>query len=426
MARGLVIAFLLSFGPTVSNAFARFAYALLLPAMRSDLGWTWSQAGSINTMNAAGYLAGALLARVVAARLGNRRSYVLGMLVTSLAILATGLTRDFHLLIAARVLAGIGAGAVFIGGGALSGNVFPDRPRLATTTIAIFYAGAGIGLMISGVAIPWLLERRGDASWPLVWQAMGWASLVMGAASAWAALAIAEPAGTRADARWRILPFAAEFAAYALFAVGYIGYMTFIIAWMRGNGADTFSVATVWFVLGLATLLAPLVWRRAADTWSGGKPLAAAMAVLAAGALLPLLWTSFAAMLASAALFGSAMFSIPAAITSFVKRSLPKAAWGGAIAVFTAVFAAGQIVGPWGTGWLADRYGSLAPGLGGSVALLALGAVIALLQRDLATRAGPSGAHPGVRAASARSPAAAPPAGTGSGANVTIGRSSRP
>jgi len=61
MVRGFVVAFLLSFGPTVSNSFSRFAYALLLPAMREDLAWSYSQAGAINTVNALGYFLGALL-----------------------------------------------------------------------------------------------------------------------------------------------------------------------------------------------------------------------------------------------------------------------------------------------------------------------------------------------------------------------------
>ena len=65
MSRGFLIAFLLSFGPTVANSFARFAYALVLPQMRSDLALDWSQAGGLNTANAIGYLAGAMLARVL-------------------------------------------------------------------------------------------------------------------------------------------------------------------------------------------------------------------------------------------------------------------------------------------------------------------------------------------------------------------------
>ena len=40
----------------------RFAYALVLPDMRDALGWSYSAAGFMNTINAAGYLGGALLA----------------------------------------------------------------------------------------------------------------------------------------------------------------------------------------------------------------------------------------------------------------------------------------------------------------------------------------------------------------------------
>jgi MFS family permease len=383
LLRGLLVAFLLSFGPAVSNSFARFAYALILPAMRSDLHWSYSQAGSINTVNAFGYLLGALLTRALVARLGNRALYGWGMLVTSLSIVATGWVREFEALMAVRVLTGVGGAAVFICGGALSGNIFPRRPQLATTTIAIYFAGGGIGLMLSGVAVPLLLEAQGSASWPLAWQGMGYASLLMTVAAAWSAWGIAEPGKMAGEAHWKLRPFAAELASYTLFALGYIGYMTFVIAWMRLNGARTATVIAVWFVLGLATLLAPLVWRKPAEHWPGGRPLAAVMMVLAAGAALPLASTHAAAMLLSAALFGIAMFSAPSSIGSFIKRALPRPAWGSAIATFTVVFAAGQIAGPVAIGWLADRSGSLQIGLAGSAGLLALGAVVALAQRDL-------------------------------------------
>ena len=48
-------------GVCISNGFARFAYGLILPAMQDDLAWNYSQAGWINTANALGYIAGALL-----------------------------------------------------------------------------------------------------------------------------------------------------------------------------------------------------------------------------------------------------------------------------------------------------------------------------------------------------------------------------
>jgi MFS family permease len=102
-------------------------------------------------------------------------------------VLATGFVRDVPLLSFLRVLSGIGGACVFICGGALSGNVFPGRPERATTTIAMFFAGAGIGLMLCGVAIPLLLQQVGDAAWPLAWRAMGVAGLAMSVAAIWAA-----------------------------------------------------------------------------------------------------------------------------------------------------------------------------------------------------------------------------------------------
>src|SRR5690606_15835382 len=54
------LALALSLGAAVSLGITRFAYALLLPTMRDDLGWSYTLAGAMNTANALGYLIGAL------------------------------------------------------------------------------------------------------------------------------------------------------------------------------------------------------------------------------------------------------------------------------------------------------------------------------------------------------------------------------
>ena len=397
---GWVLAFLLSFGPAVSNSFARFAYALVLPAMRDDLLLNYAEAGWLNTANAAGYLIGALLTRVWVARAGNRTLFIAGMVLTSFAVFATGLSREPAMLSLMRLLGGVGGAAVFICGGTLSGNVMPSRPALATTTIAIYFAGGGIGLMLCGAAIPLLLDTYGATAWPLAWQAMGVTAFVMTVASVWAALQIIEPgsdAGTGAsraptqngEARTpsaphsSIAPLRRALITYLCFGLGYIGYMTFVIAWMREHGAQTFTVITAWMMLGATTLLAPAIWRGPVERWTGGRPLAAAMATLACGAVLPLLHAAAPVMMLSAALFGAAMFSIPSAIQSLVKKGIPMRDWGHAMAGFTIVFAAGQVAGPVLTGWLADRWGSLTPGLALSVVTLLAGSLLALTQHDV-------------------------------------------
>ena len=381
-ARGYLIALLLSFGPSVSNSFARFAYALVLPAMREDLQLSYAQAGWLGTANALGYLAGAVLTWLLVRRTGNRALFGIGMAVTALALVATGLSADLAWLTAARVVAGVSGAMVFISGGALSGNVFAGRPDLATRTILLYFGGAGIGLMLSAVAIPWLLDARGAAGWPLAWQLLGGLSVLMTFASVWAAARVGEPQAGGGSAAWPLRDFLPQLAAYIGFGLGYIAYMTFVIAWLRDNGGGTGLVIAVWFTLGLFTLVAPAVWTGPCNRWRGGRPLAAVMTTLAIGAALPVVSVAAPTMLLSAALFGVAGFSAPSAVGAFIRKALPKPAWGPAIATFTTAFAGSQIAGPIVTGWIADGTGSLRLGLLGSAALLLCGGVVALAQAE--------------------------------------------
>jgi predicted MFS family arabinose efflux permease len=81
---------ILSLAPTIGLGIGRFAYALVLPDMRDSLGWSYSAAGFMNTINAVGYLIGALLASRAIQRFGLARTVRWGTLaaVTSLALSA--------------------------------------------------------------------------------------------------------------------------------------------------------------------------------------------------------------------------------------------------------------------------------------------------------------------------------------------------
>ncbi len=379
--RGYVLAAELALGVAVSNGLARFAYALVLPAMRADLGWSYTQAGALNTANAVGYLLGALLMLGSVRQLGPSRLFAAAMWVTAGAILGMGLTTDFLAMIGLRMLAGVSGAMVLISGSVLAASVFPRQPSRSAGAIAIYFAGGGVGLLLPGLFLPWLFAAGGDAAWPWAWLAMGLFSGAVSVLTAMAARRVDAPAAQTGPLPWPKAPLLAIFASYACFALGYFAYMTFIVAWMRGHGAGAVEVAGMWVVLGLASILSPRLWTGPIARWSGGRPLAAIMLAVGSGALLPLLGGSPTVMLASAVLFGS-FFMIPAAVTAFVKRALPAAVWGEAIAAFTLLFSALQLIGPVVTGAIADRTGSLAWGLGASGAVLILGAAIALAQPE--------------------------------------------
>src|ERR1700720_5024236 len=109
---------ILSLAPTVGLGIGRFAYSLVLPDMRDALGWSYSAAGSMNTINAAGYLVGALMASKLIKRFGLSAAVRWGTLACVASLALCALSGNFAVLSFARLLAGLGAAGGFIGGAA--------------------------------------------------------------------------------------------------------------------------------------------------------------------------------------------------------------------------------------------------------------------------------------------------------------------
>ena len=214
--------------------------------MRVELDLSYSQAGSLNTANALGYLVGALLCTRYVPRLGNRRLFSFGLVVTVLALLGAGLAESFGGQMALRAVAGMSSAMVYISGAVLVSNLYPDRPDVSKSAIAIYFGGAGAGIVMSGVGIPWLLATLGDAAWRSAWLAIGGISVVFATASIWASRRIMEPAAGATARPWSTSAFQGALASYFLFGLGYIAYMTFVIAWMVSRGALAVSVALTW------------------------------------------------------------------------------------------------------------------------------------------------------------------------------------
>jgi predicted MFS family arabinose efflux permease len=379
-SRAFIVACGLALGPMVATGIGRFAYALILPAMREDLAWSYTEAGWMNTANALGYLIGALACLRLARSVDPRKSFAVGMVVTALMLIACGTTRQFGLLLALRLLTGVASALVFISGGALAAHV--GSQRFAPTAIAVYFGGAGLGILLSGAMLPCLLERHGNAAWSLTWIAMGGVALACTLPSLLASASVEVPVDRHVAAQWSRRALACSFAGYFLHGVGYIAYMTFVVAWMKSRGSAALEVSIVWAILGAAAVASPLGWREPLRRWSGGASLAAAIAVLAFGAALPLLGGAFVPMALSAALVGSCVMVPAAATASLTRRCLPPAAVNSALATYTVLFSSGQSIGPVLTGSLADATGSLSGGLAFSVLVLAAAAWVASRQDD--------------------------------------------
>jgi predicted MFS family arabinose efflux permease len=377
-----LIALGLAAGPVVALGFTRFAYALLLPAMRDQLGWSYATAGGMNTANALGYIIGAATAAWWARRFGARTAFTGGMVISALALLGSGVTGEIAALGVFRFAGGLSTAVTFVLGSALASRV-GHRDRSARL-VAVYMAGVGVGVVVSGVVVPAALTAWGVSGWHEGWLLLGVLALLATGPAAWASRRVPEQAeGVAAGPRPDLRFLAPTFAWYVLFGAGYVSYMTFIIALLHTQGMGTWSFATFFIVLGAASAAGTLlVWGRVIGRLGGGLAPALVSAVVLAGVLPVLLWHGLGAAIASAVIFGGAFMAGPTAVTVGARRMLPSHAWTSGIALLTVAFSIGQAIGPLLSGLLSDSAGGISRGLWLSVVLLAVSAGIAPVQRE--------------------------------------------
>ena len=372
----------LSLGAAVALGFARFNYALLLPAMRQDLAWSYTQAGSMNTANALGYMIGALLAAPIGKRFGLARTFWVSIILVGLAMIFTGVVSRFPLLLLFRLLAGFAGATTFIGGATLASQLAGSgRGGLI---LGLYFGGVGIGVSLAGLGLPQLLEQD-LTMWRTAWVVMGVVSMGFAVFGRLAALSISPPqaqsqSGSTTFYSPQLIP---AIVGYFLFGFGYITYMTFVISLLRSSGVGGNGVAIFWFIFGVGSIVSSFVWSRLLDRAKGGQAMAMVLVITAVGNALPILSTSSLSIYLSAALFGGAALTVVSAVTNIMRKSLPVGGWARGIALVTIVFSIGQTLGPLASGYLADRSASLTSGFVLSASVLFLAALITLLQREV-------------------------------------------
>jgi MFS family permease len=400
LAAVLWAALALSLAAAVSLGLARFAYALLLPPMRADLGWSYTTAGAMNTVNAAGYLLGALAMPPLLRRFDARALLLAGGALAAGVLALHAAVRADALLLVLRLASGVASAASFVAGGLLAARLaqIPAAAGRGGLVLGLYYGGVGLGIVAAALGLPPLLADvpGGPGAEVLPGWAAGW--LLLGALAAvalaltWrgtaraAALLAAPPAAAGAAGPAPLRPLGFALAGYACFGLGYIGYMTFIVSLLRERGLAEGLVTAFFALLGLGVVASSFLWAALLQRHRGGRPMATLNALLAAATVLPVLSVHPVAVFVSGALFGGVFLSVVASTTALVRHNLPPVAWARGIAAFTIVFAAGQIVGPSLTGAIADGTGGaagLALGLACSAGVLALGAVLAAAQRPL-------------------------------------------
>ena len=393
----LGLAVCISMAAAVSLGMTRFAYALLLPPMRDDLLWSYTLAGAMNTFNAAGYLVGALLTPLVLRRLGAVRVLIGGAFAATVFMAMTGFLTDTAALLFQRFLAGVASAAVFVSGGLLAARLGAHIPSQSGLLLGVYYGGTGWGIVLSALMVPaslsWAQAQAVDHPWSWSWWFLAGLcallsmliALIRSPLNRWAPESLPSVAATRsaqpAGKAWR--PWLFALLGYGCFGVGYIGYMTFVVALLREQGAMPSDITLFYAFLGIAVVVSSWVWAGLLNRYRGGQALSILSALVSVATVIPALTAAWPMMMLSGLIFGVVFLSLVASTTAMVKHNLPPEAWASGISAFTVIFALGQIVGPVVVGWIADGEGGLQRGLLFSALALLLGSYFAWQQKPL-------------------------------------------
>jgi len=339
----------------------------------------------MNTINAVGYLAGGLLASRIIRRFGLSSTVRWATLACLLSLALCALSGNFVVLSLARLLIGVAAAAVFVGGAALATTIAQSRPERANFLMSLFYAGPGLGILSSGLIAPFVLQAFGPGSWWIVWWALTLLSVVMTIPLMLAPLDTRAAVDRTTRSAFSIRPVLIYLVGYFLFGAGYIAYMTFMIAYVRDGGGGAAAQSVFWSLIGISAFATPWVWRSVLALDRGGLPTTIILGVNAIGAALPIFGHSPLLLAISALVFGVAFFAVVGSTTAFVRFNYPPARWPAGIAAMTIAFGIGQTLGPLLVGAITDAMGSLSFALNVSAAMLALGAIAAMFQRKLSS-----------------------------------------
>jgi len=365
----------LAFGGLLAMAagigIGRFVYTPILPPMVEALSLSKAEAGLIASANFVGYLGGALLAAV---RLpGSRRTWLLaGLALNAICLAVMAMTASLPLFLLLRLAAGIASAFCLIFSSALVLDRLATAGRSGLS--ALHFAGVGIGIAVSAALVATL------GTWQSMWLAS--AALAVVAAAGVVVTVPAEDAPSSTTTAAARSGYSTAFmilaAAYFLFGFGYIITATFLIDIVRGSPAIRHLEPYAWVLVGVGAAPSVVLWGALGRRIGILPAFAVASLVEAAGVAASVLWLQTMGVVIAALFLGGTFMGLTA-LGLIGARETGTGDPRGRIALMTASFSVGQILGPSFAGFAYDATGSLAMPSLIAVAALVVAAVLSVV-----------------------------------------------
>jgi predicted MFS family arabinose efflux permease len=337
----------------VGIGLARFGYTPLIPALIAANWFLPSQSVYLGAANLAGYLAGALGARLLAARIGSAVALRAAMMLAATSLFACAFRFGFAWYFLWR----FGSGAT---GGVLMALAAPTAiaaipPARRGIAGGVIFTGVGLGIAASGTLVPLLVRSGLVETWlglaavagaltALTWT--GWPASLPGP------LPLARPVHRPP----RMLQ--ALYLEYALNAVGLVPHMVFLVDFVaRGLGRGLQSGGLHWIIFGAGAVVGPLLAGHVGDRIGFRSALRLAFLIQMLAVVVPLVTISGPLIALSSFVVGAFVPGIVAITIGRTRELVPHDPSGQAAAwsYCTTAFAVGQAIAGYGFSYVFAR-----------------------------------------------------------------------
>lgn len=338
--------------------FGRFSFTPILPGMMAGVPLSAADAGFIASANFVGYLVGAVLGAYGWAAGRERLVALLSLLAIAILLAAMAATDSVLVFAVIRFLAGVASAftlvftsAIVLSHGAVAGN---DHVQAA------HFGGPGAGIAISSVmvlALGYVFDDAADG-WRADWIG-GALFCLVSLGVAWALLPKA-PVHTGQAKEPALVwnrPMVLLTLSYGSFGFGYVITATFLVAIARMSASGPIVEFLCWFIAGVTATVALFIWKPFVRLLGLGGVYVAALIIEAIGVLATVALPHSVAPLIGGALFGATFLAITAYGLQIGRRLSPDSPRR-ILALMTAAFGVGQIIGPVVAGWIAQVTGN--------------------------------------------------------------------
>ena len=351
----------IALGASVAQAFGRFTYGVLLPAIRDDLGITNTLAGTISAINVGGYLFGTIAVAWAASYIQLLSILRIGLLLTTTGLLLAATSDTPFILSLGLLLTGIGGAMVWIPAPIIAADAVPQQHR--SQAVGLMGSGIGAGIVFTGFLSAHMRGNYGDAGWSNVY----WIDATIALIALLGLFLLVRHSQGQISNKGGIggfgslrrmrgwLPLTLAYSAFGFMYLLIIGFLTTRLE--DDSGWSATSAAYAFTVMGIAMVLGGPI------SIAVNKRLGARLSIM----LVFGLWTVLTLVvlggwktptLLSIAGLGILFTSLPALVTLFVVENTNSNDYGPAYSAITLAFGIAQTISPQIGGLIADATGS--------------------------------------------------------------------